>query len=299
MQNEERINGLETQVRTLKRIVYGFGCLLVAGVVVSATSLQSVLPIVKAKQFQVVNESGVVTALITNDKSNNGGLWLYDSKGTPSIKITGGFGMGTGLTVLNEQQNKVVNIFDGTMLGGWIMLNDEDGEATHSMFSGPSIENPNAGNIGNICTFQGKGKPLVQLGGTGEGGRIKVLNLKTNATVQLNASPFLGSVITQNGKGQTLVELVASTNGEGMVITQNGKGQTLVKLGTTTSGVGLVKTENGKGQALVELGASTDGEGIIQTNSSNGKPLVILSATSNGGAVQTQNGRGKVTSTTP
>jgi len=33
MQNEERINGLETQVRTLKRIVYGFGCLLVAGVV--------------------------------------------------------------------------------------------------------------------------------------------------------------------------------------------------------------------------------------------------------------------------
>ena len=40
MQNEERINGLETQVRTLKRIVYGFGCLLVAGVVVSATSVQ-------------------------------------------------------------------------------------------------------------------------------------------------------------------------------------------------------------------------------------------------------------------
>jgi hypothetical protein len=40
MQNEERINGLETQVRTLKRIVYGFGCLLVAGVVVSATNMQ-------------------------------------------------------------------------------------------------------------------------------------------------------------------------------------------------------------------------------------------------------------------
>jgi hypothetical protein len=36
MQNEERINVLETQVRTLKRIVCGFGCLLVAGVVVAA-----------------------------------------------------------------------------------------------------------------------------------------------------------------------------------------------------------------------------------------------------------------------
>jgi hypothetical protein len=36
MQNEERINGLETQVRTLKRIVYGFGCLLFFGLQISA-----------------------------------------------------------------------------------------------------------------------------------------------------------------------------------------------------------------------------------------------------------------------
>ena len=47
MQNEERINGLETQVRTLKRIVYGFGCLLVAGVVVSAMSLQTIPDVIQ------------------------------------------------------------------------------------------------------------------------------------------------------------------------------------------------------------------------------------------------------------
>ena len=58
MQNDERINGLETQVRTLKRIVYGFGCLLVAGVVVSATSLQTVPDVFRAKQFEVVNDEG-------------------------------------------------------------------------------------------------------------------------------------------------------------------------------------------------------------------------------------------------
>ena len=58
MQNEERINGLETQVRTLKRIVYGFGCLLVAGVVVSATSVQSVPDVIQAKRFEVVNDEG-------------------------------------------------------------------------------------------------------------------------------------------------------------------------------------------------------------------------------------------------
>ena len=62
MQNEERINGLENQVRTLKRIVYGFGCLLVAGVVVSATSLQTVPDVIQAKKFEVVNDEGKVVA---------------------------------------------------------------------------------------------------------------------------------------------------------------------------------------------------------------------------------------------
>jgi hypothetical protein len=54
MLNEERINGLETQVRTLKRIVCGVGCLLVAGIVVGATSLQSVPDVIQAKKFEVV-----------------------------------------------------------------------------------------------------------------------------------------------------------------------------------------------------------------------------------------------------
>jgi hypothetical protein len=35
MQNEERINGLETQVRTLKKLVIaGFTCLFIAGVTI-------------------------------------------------------------------------------------------------------------------------------------------------------------------------------------------------------------------------------------------------------------------------
>jgi len=48
MQNEERVTGLENQVKTLKRIVYGFGCLLVAGIVVAATSLQTVPDVIQA-----------------------------------------------------------------------------------------------------------------------------------------------------------------------------------------------------------------------------------------------------------
>ena len=60
MQNE--ITELRNQVRTLKRIVYGFGCLLVAGIVVGATSLQTVPDVIQAKKFEVVNDEGKVVA---------------------------------------------------------------------------------------------------------------------------------------------------------------------------------------------------------------------------------------------
>ena len=58
MQNE--ITELRNQVRTLKRIVYGFGCLLVAGVVVSATSLQTVPDVIQAKKFEVVSVDNAI-----------------------------------------------------------------------------------------------------------------------------------------------------------------------------------------------------------------------------------------------
>ena len=72
MQNEERINVLETQVRTLKRIVYGFGCLLVAGLVVSATSLQTVPDVIQAKKFEVVNDKGDVLVSLVKNADGNG-----------------------------------------------------------------------------------------------------------------------------------------------------------------------------------------------------------------------------------
>ena len=77
MQNEERINGLETQVRTLKRIVYGFGCLLVAGIVVGATSLQTVPDVIQAKSFEAVNDVGNVLA-VTGKLQRRQARWEMD-----------------------------------------------------------------------------------------------------------------------------------------------------------------------------------------------------------------------------
>jgi hypothetical protein len=67
MQNE--ITELRNQVRTLKRIVYGFGCLFVAGVVVSATNIQpsptnSYPNVIKAHSIEV--DSIVANSIIGN-----------------------------------------------------------------------------------------------------------------------------------------------------------------------------------------------------------------------------------------
>ena len=74
MQNE--ITELRNQVRTLKRIVYGFGCLLVAGIVVGATTLQTVPDVIQAKRFEVVNEDGKTVAGLFADESHHCGVYV-------------------------------------------------------------------------------------------------------------------------------------------------------------------------------------------------------------------------------
>jgi hypothetical protein len=144
MSTDTRIESLETQVRTLKRMLFGvFGVVIVGGLL-AATTLQSVPDVIRAKKFEVVNDEGKVIVLM----------------------------------------NSVLH------------------QGTH-----------------------------------------------------------YGFVATANSKGQTLVALGVSTDGEGVVRTENGKGGLLVKLGTTTSGNGVVKTENGKGGTLVTLGTYSGTKG--------------------------------------
>ncbi|MBC8202352.1 MAG: hypothetical protein H8E91_00825 [Planctomycetes bacterium] len=72
MQNEERITVLETQIRTLKRIVYGFGCLLVVGIVVGATSLRTIPEVIQAKSFQVISEDGKPVVVLDSQSRDCG-----------------------------------------------------------------------------------------------------------------------------------------------------------------------------------------------------------------------------------
>ena len=81
--------------------------------------------------------------------------------------------------------------------------------------------------------------------------------------VVLGAPTGIGAVATFNGRGQELVRLAATTDGNGTVTTHSSKGQMLVRLGVSTVGAGTVTTSNGKGQELVKLGVFTEGTGFV------------------------------------
>ena len=109
MQNE--ITELRNQVRTLKRVVYGFGCLLVAGVVVSATSLQTVPDVIQAKKFEVVNDDGKIVASFYANMG--GGVLSFSNKdgkvvaGLGSDEVNGGGVLG----INNKEGKRVAGIF--------------------------------------------------------------------------------------------------------------------------------------------------------------------------------------------
>jgi hypothetical protein len=104
MQNE--ISELRNQVRTLKRIVYGFGCLLVAGVVVGATSLQTVPDVIQAKKFEVVNDEGKVLVKMTMGSNQETGIIETLSDKGKQIVIINSTEDGDGIIRINDYRER-------------------------------------------------------------------------------------------------------------------------------------------------------------------------------------------------
>ena len=156
MQNE--ITELRNQVRTLKRIVYGFGCLLVAGVIVSATSMQTIPDVIQAKKFEVVNGKGIAVVTLESFEEQ-GAINTKDSLGNIfflviSEKDSNGINSGT-VTTLNGKGQILVDI------GA-----DKEGR-------------------GLVQTENGKGQILVQLGAYKGNGLIMTGNDKGEITSSL------------------------------------------------------------------------------------------------------------------
>ena len=126
MQNE--ITELRNQVRTLKRIVYGFGCLLVAGVIVSATSVQTVPDVIQAKKFEVVNDEGKTVVELATTK--DGGVLSIRNNDVKTVATVGVDADGGVLDILSTDGKLAGLLSVDKDCGGVLHLRNIKGEIT-------------------------------------------------------------------------------------------------------------------------------------------------------------------------
>ena len=137
MQNEDRINILETQVRSLKRIVCLVCCLLVAGVAVSATQSQGVPDVIRAMSFEVVNDDGTAIVQFGTSTAGHGIIRTMNNRGQEIVRL--------GVTVSGKGVIKTMN---------------DNGEVLVQL-------GVNTDGQGIVKTMNGDRQALVLLGGMG------------------------------------------------------------------------------------------------------------------------------------
>ena len=107
MSTDTRIESLEKQVRTLKRVLYTLCGVGVLGGLLAATNLNTVPDVIQAKKFEVVNnEVKVVASFYAN---MGGGMLSFSNKdgevvaGLGSDEVNGG-----GVLGINNKDGKIV-----------------------------------------------------------------------------------------------------------------------------------------------------------------------------------------------
>ena len=137
-----RIESLETQVRTLKRMLFGVFGLVVVGGLLSATTLQSVPDVVQAKKFEVVNDEGKVFVRISgmstqpnSIKSHQDGgiISTYDSQGKNLILMGMNMHGSGGIQTMNNKGQTLVALGTNPSGEGTVITENGKGEKTSTL----------------------------------------------------------------------------------------------------------------------------------------------------------------------
>ena len=99
MSESNRIESLEAQVRTLRRMLFGVFGLVVLGGLLAATTLQTVPDVIRAKKFEVVNGDEQPIVLLAANQA--GGL----------VEIRNGNGMGL-VRLTSHPEGGTISIHD-------------------------------------------------------------------------------------------------------------------------------------------------------------------------------------------
>lgn len=154
MPDMSRIESLEAQVRSLKRMLVGVFGLVVVGGLLAATSFQGVPDVIQAKKFEVLNGEGQSVVLLS--ANNSGGLFevrngkgvrlvqltahpeggtisAHNGQGKPLILMGGNESGGGALQTTNNQGHTLVTLGTNTAGGGIVFTENGNGERTSIM----------------------------------------------------------------------------------------------------------------------------------------------------------------------
>ncbi len=224
MTESARIASLETQVRTLKRMLFGVFGLLVAGAVLGATSLQTVPDVIQAKKFEVVNQSGLVVGTFQSWE-DRGLVSLRDSMKRPTVVISSELSTGVASGFLTTMNSK------GSIVA--------------------SVGVNEAGN-GVVATEDGRGKRLVEVGSDSHGGRLRINNAKGEDLVSLRCTGSDSGWVAVRRKSTDRIILTGGIDEEGgMLIAYDNKQNPLTVISPTSSG-GTIVTFDSKGNGTSE-----------------------------------------------
>ena len=204
MNPEKRIESLEGQVRTLnatlakqsrtfKRMFYGFGCLVVAGIALAATSIQgptsgnftdlTCTSLTVNDGAIKIMEAGKMTTKLYSDSGGDGQVKLYNSAGNMCAQMYGDSDGDGRLRLYQTDGTEVVNLY-ANKYGGWLKLNNEDGNTIAQM------------------------NPIV-----GGGGGMSILNNDGWIVSQMSSNTFGGSLMLLTEDGKLAANVYAFTDG--------------------------------------------------------------------------------------
>ena len=263
MTTDTRIESLETQVRTLKRMLFGVFGLVVVGGLLAATTLQSVPDVIQAKKFEVVNDEGRPVAALYADEDGGGGLRIYNNaERTLAILAKDSLGM------FNKDGKLVANL-SVTEFGGLSQVRNNDGTTAAAIGASPS---------GGVCYMYDKSAIPY----------FSVKDYKTGGVLQLT-----------DDEGKTSVALGAMDERGGGLDILNKDGKRVAGIYITKEEGGLLEISGKDGMPCAEVGVTADG-GMVGLQFRDGKPgggFAVMKEV--GGTLLTINREGEVTSITP
>ena len=125
MTTDTRIESLETQVRTLKRMLFGVCGLVVVAGLLAATSMQSVPDVIRAKSFEVINHKGKPVVVLGSDK-HAGVVGVANHNGETVVAIASA--EHAGAVVVTNHQGKSVVVIGADSEGGACSVGNKDGK---------------------------------------------------------------------------------------------------------------------------------------------------------------------------